>query len=237
MTDEQRDQLILTDETLNTHFAEAYRALRANISFSSIDHPVKTILVTSASPREGKTTTVVNLGIIMAQAGPRVLIVDADFRRPSLHHLFGFLPNGKKTLPGLSNVIVGNSKLSDVLLPSGFARVSLVPAGIMPPNPNELLSSQRMRAVMEELADHADIVLLDTPPCLLYSDAFLLAPLTDGVLYVIRAGSQDKAAQRRVQRQLQQTKARMLGVVFNDAEVEESAASYAYYYPNGNKHN
>jgi len=236
MTEDRQDQLILTDETLNTHFAEAYRALRANISFSSIDHPVKTILVTSASPREGKTTTVVNLGIIMAQAGPRVLIVDADFRRPSLHRLFGFLPNGKKTLPGLSNIIVGNSKLSDVLLPSGFARVSLVPAGIMPPNPNELLSSQRMRAVMDELAENADIVLLDSPPCLLYSDAFLLAPLTDGVLYVIRSGSQDKAAQRRVQRQLQQTKARMLGVVFNDAEVEESAASYTYYYPNGNKH-
>jgi capsular exopolysaccharide synthesis family protein len=235
MTQDRQDQLILTDETLNTHFAEAYRALRANISFSSIDNAVKTILVTSAAPREGKTTTVVNLGIIMAQAGPKVLIVDADFRRPSLHHLFGFLPNGKKTLPGLSNVIVGNSKLSDVLLPSGFARVSLVPAGIMPPNPNELLSSQRMRAVMEELSDYADIVLLDTPPCLLYSDAVLLAPLTDGILYVIRSGSQDKAAQRRVQRQLQQTKARMLGVVFNDAEVEESSASYAYYYPNGNK--
>src|SRR5207244_1022819 len=152
MTDRQ-EQLILTDETLNTHFAEAYRSLRANISFSSIDRSVKTMLVTSASPQEGKTTTVINLGIIMAQAGPRVMIVDADFRRPSLHHIFGFLPNGKKTLPGLSNLIVGNSTLKDVLLPSGFARVSLVPAGIVPPNPNELLSSQRMRAVIEELGE------------------------------------------------------------------------------------
>src|SRR5207244_4293017 len=203
MSDRQ-DQLILTDETLNTHFAEAYRSLRANISFSSIDQQVKTIVVTSAAPREGKTTTVINLGIIMAQAGPRVLIVDADFRRPSLHHIFGFLPNGKKTLPGLSNLIVGNSRLDEVRLPSGFARVSLVPAGIIPPNPNELLSSQRMRAVMEELADQADIVLLDTPPCLVYSDAFVLSPLVDGILYVVRSGSQDKASQRRVQRQLQQ---------------------------------
>src|ERR1700682_5918905 len=156
MTDRQ-EQLIHPDKTLNTHFAEAYRTLRANISFSSIDRAVKTMVVTSAAPREGKTTTVINLGIIMAQAGPRVLIVDADFRRPSLHHVFGFLPNGKKTLPGLSNIIVGNSKLADVLLPSGFARFSLVPAGIMPPNPNELLSSHRMRAVMEELAEQADI--------------------------------------------------------------------------------
>ena len=234
MTDRQ-DQLILTDETLNTHFAEAYRTLRANISFSSIDRAVKTMVVTSASPREGKTTTVINLGIIMAQAGPRVMIVDADFRRPSLHHIFGFLPNGKRVLPGLSNLIVGNSRLQDVLLPSGFARVSLVPAGIVPPNPNELLSSQRMKSVIEDLSEQADIVLFDSPPCLPYSDAFLLAPLTDGVLYVVRAGSQDKAAQRRVQRQLQQAKVRMLGVVFNDAETEEASGTYAYYYPNGNK--
>ncbi len=234
MTETRQDQLVLTDETLNTHFAEAYRALRANISFSSIDRPVKTILVTSAAPREGKTTTVINLGIIMAQAGSRVLIVDADFRRPSLHHIFGFLPKGKKTLPGLSNLIVGNSTLDQVRLPSGFARVSLVPAGIAPPNPNELISSQRMKVVVAELAEDADYVLIDSPPCQLYSDAFLLAPLTDGVLYVVRSGSQDKAAQRRVQRQLQQAKARMLGVVFNDAEVEESAGTYSYY-ANGNK--
>ena len=234
MSDRQ-DQLILTDETLNTHFAEAYRSLRANISFSSIDRSVKSMVVTSAAPREGKTTTVINLGIIMAQAGPRVLIVDADFRRPSLHHIFGFLPNGRKVLPGLSNLIVGNSRLNDVLLPSGFARVSLVPSGIVPPNPNELLSSQRMKSVIDELSEQADIVLFDSPPCLLYSDAFLLAPLTDGVLYVVRSGSQDKAAQRRIQRQLQQTKARMLGVVFNDAETEEASSTYAYYYPNGHK--
>ena len=235
MTEAREDQLVLTDETLNTHFAEAYRALRANISFSSIDRPVKTILVTSAAPREGKTTTVINLGIIIAQAGPRVVIVDADFRRPSLHHIFGFLPNGKKTLPGLSNLIVGNSRLEDVRLPSGFARVSLVPAGIVPPNPNELISSLRMKTVMEELAESADFVLIDSPPCLLYSDAFLLSPLTDGVLYVVRSGSQDKAAQRRVQRQLQQAKARILGVVFNEAQVEETAGSYSYYYANGHK--
>src|SRR5438270_4023268 len=183
-----KDHLMLNEELLNSHFAEAYRALRANIGFSSIDQPVKTVLVTSAAPREGKTTTVINLGIILAQAGSRVLIVDADFRRPSLHHIFGFLPNGKKILPGLSNLIVGNSRIDDVRLPSGFARVSLVPAGIAPPNPNELISSQRMRAVISELAEDADYVLIDSPPCVLYSDAFLLAPLTDGVLYVVRSG-------------------------------------------------
>jgi len=228
-------ELVLTEETLNTHFAEAYRALRANISFSSIDKPVKTILVTSAGPREGKTTTAVNLGIIMAQAGKRVLIVDADFRRPSLHHLFGFSPNGKGALPGLSNVIVGNSKLAEVLLPTSFDGVAFVPAGIVPPNPSELLGSQRMVSVMTQLGEEADFVLIDSPPCLLYADAVVLSTMADGVLYVVRSGPQDKAAQRRVHKQLQQAKARILGVVFNDAEVEETGGSYHYYYADGNK--
>jgi protein-tyrosine kinase len=231
----ENGQLVLSDETLSTHFAEAYRGLRANISFSSIDKPVKTILVTSAAPKEGKTTTAINLGIIMAQAGPRVLIVDADFRRPSLHHVFGFSPNGHGALPGLSNVIVGNSKLSEVLLPTGFDGVSFIPSGIVPPNPSELLGSQRMLAVMTELASYADYVVLDTPPVLLYADAVVLSPMADGVLYVVRSGPQDKAAQRRVHKQLQQAKARILGVVFNDAEVEETSASYHYYYADGNK--
>src|SRR5438105_2247814 len=203
----RQDRLLLTDETLNTRFAEAYRSLRANISFSSIDRPVKTMVVMSAAPHEGKTTTTINLGIIMAQAGRHVLLVDADFRHPTLHHLVGLAPNGKKTLPGLSNLIVGRSGVEEVVQPSGFARLSLLPAGVMPPNPGELLGSQRMRAVLGELSEHADIVLLDSPPCLLYSDAFVVSSMVDGVLYVVRSGSQDKAAQRRVHRQLEQAKA------------------------------
>jgi capsular exopolysaccharide synthesis family protein len=232
----RQDRLLLTDETLHTRFAEAYRTLRANVSFSSIDRPVKTVVVMSAAPHEGKTTTVINLGIIMAQAGPRVLLVDGDFRHPTLHNLVGLSPNGKKTLPGLSNVIVGRSTLEEVIQPSGFNRLSLLPAGIMPPNPGELLGSQRMRAVLSELAEHADVVLFDSPPCLLYADAFVISSMVDGVLYIVRAGSQDKAAQRRVQRQLQQAKARLLGIVLNAAEVEEADGGYAYYsYPNGHK--
>jgi protein-tyrosine kinase len=228
--------LLLSDETLGTRFAESYRTLRANVSFSSIDRKVKTIVVLSASPSEGKTTTVVNLGIIMAQAGPRVLIVDGDFRHPTLHHLVGLSPNGKKSLPGLSNLIVGRAGAGEVIQPSGFARLWLLPAGVMPPNPGELLGSHRMREVLDELSEHADIVLFDSPPCLLYSDAFVISSMVDGVIYVVRAGPQDKAAQRRVRRQLEQAKARVLGVVFNAADVEEAAGSYAYYYPNGHKH-
>ncbi len=231
MKEATQPPLVLEPQLLSTHFAEAYRTLRANIGFSSIDQPLKTILITSAAPLEGKTTTVINLGIIMAQADSRVLIVDADLRRPSLHQALGHAPNGQRPLKGLSNVIVGTCPLDEAIVPTGFAGLSLLPAGVMPPNPGELLGSQRMQAAIGELAQRADFVLIDSPPCLLYADAFVLSHMADGVLYVLRAGAQDKAAQRRVQKQLQQAKARMLGVVFNDVEVEESASSYAYYYP------
>lgn len=232
---EERPETLLRPDRLTTHFAEAYRALRANISFSGVDQAVKTITVTSASSGEGKTTTVVNLGIIMAQAGPRVLIVDTDFRRPTLDQLMGPRPNQDRPLNGLSNVIVGTTRLEDVIVDTEFDRLGLVPAGAMPPNPSELLGSRRMETVVRGLAELADLVLLDTPPCMVYADAFLIARQTDGVLYVLRAGGQNKAAQRRIQKQLQQAKVRMLGAVFNDVEVEENVSTYNYYYANGNK--
>jgi capsular exopolysaccharide synthesis family protein len=231
---EQRQETLLTHDRLTTHFAEAYRALRANISFTGVDEPVRTVAVTSASSGEGKTTTVINLGIIMAQAGPRVLIVDCDFRRPTIDLALGLRPS-RGHMAGLSNVIVGTARLDDVIVETQFDRLGVVPAGAMPPNPSELLGSQRMQGVVRELSDQANIVLFDTPPCMVYADAVLIARLTDGVLYVLRRGNQNKAAQRRIQKQLQQAKVRMLGAVFNDVEVEENVSTYNYYYANGNK--
>jgi protein-tyrosine kinase len=232
---EERQDTLLTHDRLTTHFAEAYRALRANISFTGVDEPVKTVAVTSAASGEGKTTTVVNLGIIMAQAGPRILIVDTDFRRPTLDQILGMRSSRQPPVAGLSNVIVGTAKLDDVIVETQFDRLGVVPAGAMPPNPSELLGSQRMGSVVRELAQQANVVLFDTPPCMVYADAILIARLTDGVLYVLRRGSQNKATQRRIQKQLQQAKIRVLGAVFNDVEVEENVSTYNYYYANGNK--
>ena len=228
--DKEEKLLILDEETMRSPFAEAYRALRANISFSSIDEQVRTVAVTSAAPGEGKTTTAINLAIIMAQAYPRVLLVDADFRRPSVHQMLGAWPaTPSSARVGLSNVIVGSAKLDDVVLETQFEHLGLVSAGAIPPNPNELLGSRRMESVMKELTEMADVVLIDTPPCLLYSDAYVISHLVDGVLYVLRAGGQNKAAQRRVQRQLQQSKARLLGVVFNGVDVQDGSSAYDYY--------
>jgi protein-tyrosine kinase len=229
-----KEGLVLTAETLNTRFAEAYRSLRANIEFSSLEQKVKTILVTSASPKEGKSTTLLNLAIIMAQAGPRVLAVDADFRHPALHGLLGAGRNGIKPLPGLSNLLGGTATIAEVVLATGFPRLGVVPTGFVPLNPGELLGSRRMRALLQDLADQADYVLLDSPPCLQYADALVLSSMVDGVVYVARAGALDAIAQRRVQRQLQQAKARMLGVVFNGAESGQSAGP-SVYEQNGHK--
>jgi capsular exopolysaccharide synthesis family protein len=183
------------------------------------------------------------LGIIMAQAGARVVVVDADFRRSTLHRLLAAVPNGHKPFwssasdirSGLSNAIVGDVSVSDVVSKTRFADLALVPAGITPPNPSELLGSERMRTVLAELAGQADYILLDSPPCALYTDAVVLSRLADGVLYVLRSGSQDKVLQRRIQKQLEQAKVRLLGVIFNGADVEDDVTSYGYYYPNGKK--
>ncbi len=229
------DGTILSKETLRSPFAEAYRALRANINFSSIDAPVSSVVVTSASAGEGKTTTAVNLGIIMAQSGMRTILVDGDFRRPGLHVALGFGENGSGPKSGLSNVIVGAAQLDQVILETAYPGLRLIPVGAMPPNPSELLGSTRMKAVISELASRADFVIIDTPPCRLYADALILGAEVDGLIFVLRAGNQDKAAQRWVQKQVKQTRARMLGVVFNDAEVDDSVTSYNYYYGRGKK--
>jgi protein-tyrosine kinase len=228
------DGLVLNELTLTTHFAEAYRALRANISFSSVDEPLRSVVVTSASASEGKTTTAINLSLVLAQAGMSVLLVDADFRRPSVHELLG-IP-GARSMRGLSNLIVGDAVLEDTVLQSPLEpKLGVLLAGPLPPNPSELLSSHRMQTVLDELKEAADLVLFDSPPLRIYADALLLSRLVDGVLYVIRAGGQDKAAQRRIQKQLQQAKARVLGVVFNAADVDESSYGYGYYYERGKK--
>jgi capsular exopolysaccharide synthesis family protein len=221
------NQNVLTGGTLGTSFAEAYRALRANITFSSIDRPVRTILVASAGPGEGRTTTAINLGIIMAQSNASVLIVDTDFRKPSMYEQLGFYTNGHGPPLGLSDVIVGTAGVDQVMMPTAFPHLGLIPAGAPPPNPSELLASGRMSSILNELRESVEVVLLDSPACRNYADALLLARIADGVLYVVRAGQQDKSSQRRVQKQLQQAKARMLGVVFNDVEMDKSPSASA----------
>jgi capsular exopolysaccharide synthesis family protein len=190
--------------------AEAYRTLRTNLEFSGLDAPLRTVIVTSASVNDGKSTVLANLAVAMTEAGKSVLAVDCDFRAPSLHALIG-----EPQSPGFTNALLGNS-LDESIHTTAIAGLRLMPSGPLPPNPAEVLGSVRLQSVWEDLKNRADIVLVDTPPIGLVSDAAQLAPRADGVLLVLRSGHTRREASQNAKRQLEQVKARILGVVLND---------------------
>jgi non-specific protein-tyrosine kinase len=198
--------------------AEAYRTLRTNIQFSSLDRPLKTLLFTSTAPDEGKSTSLANLAVTMAQAEQRVLMVDCDLRRPSLHTLFG-LPNEQ----GLTSAILDEGELP--LQPTGVPGLSLLASGPLPPRPADLLGSRRMEALIERLRAAADIVLIDTPPVVAVTDAAVLAPRVDGVLLVLQAGQTRRDRAREARQILEKVKAHVIGVVLNNARLE---GGYSY---------
>jgi len=225
-----RDPLVLVPGSLNSHIAEAYRILGANITFGTTDEPVRSLGVLSASHGEGKTSTAVNLGIIVAQAGYRVVIVDADLRGPSLHRAMAPIRpvDGRDPPAGLSSAVLGSAEVGDIVRSTVFDRLTYVPAGPISSNPGQLIVSPRMREVVDELVQMADYVILDTPSLLAYADGLVIARIVDAVIYVVRAGIQDRAAQQRVHNQLTQARIRVLGVVFNDVVVEDGGGGYDY---------
>ena len=228
-TDETTTSLVaLTDP--RSAAAEAYRTLRTNIMFASPDKPVHTILATSTSPEDGKSTTIANLAVTFAQAGSPTVLVDADLRRPHLHRLFG-LPDEQ----GLTTLIADLARsestqhahtklpLQDTPVPN----LKLLAGGPVPPNPAELLASQRMAEVLALLRGQFEYVLIDTPPIIAVTDAAVLAPRVDGVILVVNAGKTRRDLAIKARDLLRQVNANILGVVLNNARVDKSA--YAYY--------
>ena len=205
--------------------AEAYRALRTSILLSSFGAPPKVILVTSALPQEGKTTISANSALVLAQRGSRVLLLDADLRRPGIEKLFGIKARG-----GLSTLISGVDKLEDVLLP--FKQVPnlwILPAGPIPPQPVELLSSTVMKEYITRWRNEFDHIVIDTPPCLSVTDAVVLSPDADRVILVARSGKTTKPALRRASELLLQVNARVMGIVLNALNLRSADGYYHYY--------
>jgi capsular exopolysaccharide synthesis family protein len=200
--------------------SEAYRTLRTNIQFSSLDRPLQTLLVTSTAPDEGKSTTLANLAVTMAQAEQRVILVDCDLRRPTLHILFG-LSNDV----GLTSMILSQEE-APPLQETGVPGLSLLASGPLPPRPADILGSRRMEATIARLRAEADIVLFDTPPVVAVTDAAVLATKVDGVLLVFQAGKTSRDRARRARQMLEKVKANIIGVVLNNAAVEQG---YGYY--------
>jgi non-specific protein-tyrosine kinase len=200
--------------------AEAYRTLRTNLMFSTIDHPLATLLVTSPAPEEGKSTTLANLAVTMAQGGRQTILVDCDLRRPRQHELFGVPAE-----PGLSNAIL--DKVDEPrLTASGVEGLSLLTAGAVPPNPADLLGSRRMEAIIANLKSRADFVLFDAPPVIAVTDAALLASKLDGVLLVVSAGHTQRDHALRAKDLLEKIHVRLVGTVLTNAAVDRRLSAY-----------
>ena len=206
--------------------AEAYRALRTSILLSSFGAPPKVILVTSASPQEGKTTISANSALVLAQRGSRVLLLDADLRRPSIEKLFDI-----RARAGLSTLISGVDKYEDVLVPAPeVPNLWILPAGPLPPQPAELLSSIRMKEFIARWRNEFDHIVIDTPPCLSVTDAVVLSPDADRVILVARSGKTTKFALRRASELLLQVNAKVMGIVLNALNLRSGDGYYHYSY-------
>jgi len=227
---EEEDELVTATQPLS-HVSEAFRVLRTNIRFSSVDRPLRTILVTSPGPLEGKSTTVANLAVAMAQAGFKVVAVDGDLRRPRLHKLFDLHPR-----EGLTGSLLGGNT-EGRLQPAQVEGLTVLPAGKLPPNPAEMLGSQRMQELLDELAQQVDVVLIDSPPVLPVTDAAVLAQRVDGVLLVVRAGETRREMARQAVESLRQVGANPIGVVLNNVGGRRGGYYYYYhdYYGDGDK--
>ncbi len=207
--------------------AEAFRSLRTGLSFSMGTQGVRSILVTSPSPLEGKSLVSINLAITFAQAGKRVLLVDSDLRKPRIHRTFGLSPT-----VGLSNLLSSEDavRLGDVVQKTEIENLYVLPSGPRPPNPAELLATERMRGLLSEMEEKFDRVIFDTPPVVNVTDATILMHFVGGGLVVVRGCTTQRDLARRASELLQGTQGRMLGVILNNADTPKGAYGYEGYY-------
>jgi non-specific protein-tyrosine kinase len=200
--------------------SEAYRTLRTNLSFYSLDEPLRTLVVTSPAPEEGKSTTIANLAVTMAQSGRRTILVDCDLRRPSLHELFDV---GNEE--GFTTMVLDEAT-GPVLKNTGVEKLWLVPSGPQPPNPADLLGSRQVDRVIGMLKEKADIVLIDAPPVIGVTDAAVLGAKVDGVLLVISAGKTRREHATRAKELLEKAKVRIVGATLTNAPRETAISGY-----------
>jgi capsular exopolysaccharide synthesis family protein len=213
---------LITLKDPRSPIAEAYRTLRTNLEFSSLDQPLHSLVVTSAGPEEGKSTTLANLAVITAETGRKVILVDADLRRPRQHEIFG-LPN----TVGLTSMMVDEALLKQPpLQATEVPSLWVLTSGPQPPNPAELLASRRMSEVISLLTDQADMVMFDAPPVIAVTDAAVLAPRVDGVLLVISAGSTRRDYVRQAKALLEKVNARVIGAALTNVVFDSVIHRY-----------
>jgi len=219
------EPMLITGAEPKSALIEAFQTVHANLNFASVDRALESLVITSAGPGEGKTFVSANLALTMARQGKQVIVVDADLRRPTIHKRFG-IDNAE----GLTTILASGRSVEEVLITSEVERLRILPSGPIPPNPVELLASDKMKELCEELSNKADLVLYDTPPIVIVSDAPTLAAQSDGVLLVIEQGGTSKRLITEVQDILGRAHARIIGVVLNKVTRQAGHYYYSYYY-------
>jgi len=219
-----RHSALISEGNPKDPVAEAYRTLRTSLMYSAGEHKLRSLVISSAGQSEGKSITTANLGITCAQMGQRTLILDGDLRRPIQHIFFDIDRDG-----GLTEFLVQDLPLSDVIKASGVENLEIITAGITPPNPAPILASQAMHNRLEELGKIYDIILIDSPPIIAVTDAVLLGKMTDGVLMVVRCAATPRAAAKHAVSVLQNANVSLLGAILNDVDVTRHYGGYYYY--------
>ncbi|MCL6560331.1 MAG: CpsD/CapB family tyrosine-protein kinase [Firmicutes bacterium] len=214
---------LITQRHPRSAMAEAYRTLRTNLGFAGLDRPCRSIMVTSPGPGDGKSTTAVNLAIVLAQAGHKVLLMDCDLRKPALHKIFGF-----DNTRGLTNALVQGRDPLEMTREGPVEGLKVLTSGPLPPNPAELLGSEKMRGLWPRLLENFDYAVVDAPPVLAVTDSVLLSGQVDGVILVAWAGTSRVEVLQDAKEQLVKANARIIGVVLN--KVKMPARDYRYYY-------
>lgn len=215
---------LVTVKSPKSPAAEAYKTLRTNIQFSSFDHKVKTIVITSTGPSEGKTTTSCNLAITIAQSGKRTILLDCDMRNPKIHKVFEL-----SNQSGISDVLIGEINFYEAVSKTEIENLYVLPSGTRPPNPAELLSSEKMKKFLESLKETYDYIIIDTPPIIIVTDAQILSKYADGCLLVVASAEADKSAAIRAKELMEKVDAKILGVVLNKLDTNRRGY-YGYYY-------
>jgi protein-tyrosine kinase len=214
---------LITLTSPKSPISEQYRTIRTNIQFSTVDRSIRSILVTSSGPGEGKSTTSANLAVVFAQQGKKVLFIDADMRKPTVHYTFR-LDNHV----GLTNVLTKQTSLEYAVKSTEQENLDVLTSGPIPPNPAELLGSRSMEELLKQAFTQYDLVLFDTPPVLVVTDAQILANLCDGIVLVVSSGKTEIEAAQKAKEALTNAKGKLLGVVLNNKKIKES--QYYYYY-------
>ena len=215
---------LITLNNPKSPIAEAYRTLRTNIQFSNIDGDLKLLCVTSSGPGEGKTTTSTNLAETFAQSGNRVLIIDGDLRKPRVHKVFNL-----RNVRGLTNVLSGQNMIEEVTQFAG-SDITVITSGPIPPNPSELLGSQKMKDIMTQLKQLYDVIIIDAPPVGVVTDAAILSTIVDGTILVVASGKTEIDGAKRAKQLLENVGARIIGVVMTMMPVSKKGYyGYQYY--------